>query len=290
MAIDVTCTCGKRFSVPEEHAGKKGRCPACGKVITVPSISTDDLDRIASESGLHNVLMEELEPPQLKPRIRPRGGVSRSRPPGRGAASTAPRRRGLEPRGRRSGPPPRRTGVRPSRSAPARRDTRGPSRYRDDDREERFSRYGARRKQSSNTPLIIGVAIGGAALVIILIVVLMSGGTPSGLEGRAAEFARLMEQMNVKAAFDFNEPGIADRSESDALSQQFAPVRNLILQAGVRLSIDYTIISQSGKRGVVEFQINATGPGGSNSKTKTVDWVYVDGDWYVDIPGHGAGN
>lgn len=34
--LTVTCPCGARFSVPLEMAGKKGRCPKCNSVFTVP--------------------------------------------------------------------------------------------------------------------------------------------------------------------------------------------------------------------------------------------------------------
>ena len=37
MPIQVACECGKRFAVADQHAGKKGKCPACGRVIQVPA-------------------------------------------------------------------------------------------------------------------------------------------------------------------------------------------------------------------------------------------------------------
>lgn len=37
MAILVRCSCGKSFSVKDEYAGKRGRCPSCQKVVTVPA-------------------------------------------------------------------------------------------------------------------------------------------------------------------------------------------------------------------------------------------------------------
>jgi len=45
--IDVKCwQCGKSFKVKSEFAGKKGKCPVCGKVITIsdPSKKEDSLD------------------------------------------------------------------------------------------------------------------------------------------------------------------------------------------------------------------------------------------------------
>ncbi|MBP7020452.1 MAG: hypothetical protein KBC30_01320 [Planctomycetes bacterium] len=36
--IRVTCSCGKILKVPPQYAGKKGRCPSCGKAFPIPSI------------------------------------------------------------------------------------------------------------------------------------------------------------------------------------------------------------------------------------------------------------
>ena len=35
--IEFSCSCGRQFSVPAQHAGKKGKCPSCGRTLTVPS-------------------------------------------------------------------------------------------------------------------------------------------------------------------------------------------------------------------------------------------------------------
>jgi predicted RNA-binding Zn-ribbon protein involved in translation (DUF1610 family) len=37
MTIQLTCSCGKRLRVPDNAAGKRAKCPACGKVGIVPS-------------------------------------------------------------------------------------------------------------------------------------------------------------------------------------------------------------------------------------------------------------
>lgn len=36
MPIEVVCQCGTRFRVPDERAGLKGRCFACGSIVAVP--------------------------------------------------------------------------------------------------------------------------------------------------------------------------------------------------------------------------------------------------------------
>jgi hypothetical protein len=34
--IRFTCSCGKRFKVPSEYAGKAGKCPRCKKRVRIP--------------------------------------------------------------------------------------------------------------------------------------------------------------------------------------------------------------------------------------------------------------
>ena len=41
MAIRLRCPCGKTLRAPENAAGRKGRCPVCGKVFTIPAMPAD---------------------------------------------------------------------------------------------------------------------------------------------------------------------------------------------------------------------------------------------------------
>jgi hypothetical protein len=36
MPIAVKCECGQLFRVPEQFAGKRGKCPVCARVVAVP--------------------------------------------------------------------------------------------------------------------------------------------------------------------------------------------------------------------------------------------------------------
>ena len=40
MAISVTCECGKQFKVRDELAGKRGKCAACGQVLSIPTLAS----------------------------------------------------------------------------------------------------------------------------------------------------------------------------------------------------------------------------------------------------------
>lgn len=39
MAIRFHCQCGQEMTVPDEHAGKRGKCPGCQEIINVPAVS-----------------------------------------------------------------------------------------------------------------------------------------------------------------------------------------------------------------------------------------------------------
>jgi len=47
----VNCNCGKELSVPDEHAGKRARCPACEEILLIP------------EATAAAVVMAEVAPP-----------------------------------------------------------------------------------------------------------------------------------------------------------------------------------------------------------------------------------
>jgi len=42
MPISFTCACGKALAFPDEHAGKRKRCPACRADLTVPAADGAD--------------------------------------------------------------------------------------------------------------------------------------------------------------------------------------------------------------------------------------------------------
>jgi hypothetical protein len=42
MALKVECTCGKTYQVPDDAAGKRLKCPACGQALLVPEAPTEE--------------------------------------------------------------------------------------------------------------------------------------------------------------------------------------------------------------------------------------------------------
>jgi hypothetical protein len=39
MAIPLTCACGRKLQIGEEHAGQQGACPACGRTLRIPTVN-----------------------------------------------------------------------------------------------------------------------------------------------------------------------------------------------------------------------------------------------------------
>lgn len=79
MTIAFDCGCGKAFRVPDEHAGKRTKCPACGAALTVPAppaSAEDDAFR----------LLEAAEAPERPARAAPPPAPSNWSAPSRPAA------------------------------------------------------------------------------------------------------------------------------------------------------------------------------------------------------------
>ena len=54
MAIQIDCTCGKKFAAPDKFRGKKVKCPSCQTPQVVPGKATaqdDDLSDLLDEVG-----------------------------------------------------------------------------------------------------------------------------------------------------------------------------------------------------------------------------------------------
>ncbi len=70
MPIDVTCTCGKSFGVPDHFAGKSGRCKACGARLIVPPAPDNRLaEAFAFLDGedLGGPSVQKVNPPSHEP-------------------------------------------------------------------------------------------------------------------------------------------------------------------------------------------------------------------------------
>jgi hypothetical protein len=70
MPILMTCVCGRRLQVPEEHAGQLGKCPSCDAVLTLPAVPppTEPVEVLEPET---------VEEPRKKKREDREGELSR---------------------------------------------------------------------------------------------------------------------------------------------------------------------------------------------------------------------
>ena len=59
MAITFSCQCGKQIKVADKFAGRRGKCPACGDVISIPHPEPDPI----SEDADADLIYEALSPP-----------------------------------------------------------------------------------------------------------------------------------------------------------------------------------------------------------------------------------
>lgn len=66
MPITFNCACGKTLRVPDEHAGRRAKCPACAAVVTVPA---------PEEEPILEVVENPPAPPTAAPGTRPYGKV-----------------------------------------------------------------------------------------------------------------------------------------------------------------------------------------------------------------------
>ena len=51
VPIMVTCSCGKQFQTKVENAGRRARCPECGKELIVPGVGVGASGDIAGDFG-----------------------------------------------------------------------------------------------------------------------------------------------------------------------------------------------------------------------------------------------
>lgn len=60
MPVEFACECGKRFSVRDEFAGKRTKCPACGAGLVVPELPKPETE--TDEDAAFRLLEEAPEP------------------------------------------------------------------------------------------------------------------------------------------------------------------------------------------------------------------------------------
>ena len=83
MAIKIICACGKKFAVKDELAGKKVKCPACQKVLSIPKPKVQEAS-LDDEWNLGDSAEEDFDDEPAEAPAKSRGGKSSA---SRGSAS-----------------------------------------------------------------------------------------------------------------------------------------------------------------------------------------------------------
>jgi hypothetical protein len=66
MPIAFACECGKPFTVADEYAGKRTKCPTCGAALTVP-LPESEPEQLSEEDKAFRALAEDPEPAARPP-------------------------------------------------------------------------------------------------------------------------------------------------------------------------------------------------------------------------------
>lgn len=69
MPITFDCACGKTLRVPDQHAGKRVKCPACNGVATVPAAEPEPMFEVVEDTA--QPLVSPPPPPKAPVRAKP---------------------------------------------------------------------------------------------------------------------------------------------------------------------------------------------------------------------------
>lgn len=86
MPISFECACGRAFSVGDEYAGKRAKCPRCGAPITVPSPAPEP-DALSDEDKAFQALEDA---PDTEPSSAPARAPAEEQSPRSGRPAPAP--------------------------------------------------------------------------------------------------------------------------------------------------------------------------------------------------------
>jgi hypothetical protein len=75
MSITANCSCGKKYQVKEDFAGKKFKCKDCGETVKVPAEQIDDLEDYEEDEEEEE---DDFDAPVRRPKKRSSSGRSKS--------------------------------------------------------------------------------------------------------------------------------------------------------------------------------------------------------------------
>jgi hypothetical protein len=102
MPIAFSCDCGKRFTVSDEYAGKRTKCPGCGSALTVPTPEAPGAPEVSKEESEEEKAYRALaEAPDEEPAPRTppvQSGSWAADPPRRVKVDAAPEEQPSKPK------------------------------------------------------------------------------------------------------------------------------------------------------------------------------------------------
>jgi hypothetical protein len=75
MSITANCSCGKKYQVKDDFAGKKFKCKDCGETVKVPAEQIDDLEDYEEDEEEEE---DDFDAPVRRPKKRSSSGRSKS--------------------------------------------------------------------------------------------------------------------------------------------------------------------------------------------------------------------
>jgi hypothetical protein len=244
MAIPVTCECGRKINLPDEYAGKKGKCPECGATIPIPA-------RPEPAPAKEPPKEESFPEPEAKP-----AGIPVKRKAAAGASPGAnPKFKGAAPRRR---PIHKRL-----------KDEGG------GEGEEGEGRFKARK---SRTNLII-IAGCGAAVIVLAILYYMFVYLPAAFERRLDAYVSIYLGDNLERALTgFVDPDKRTGTVGEAI-RSAANWRNQYIESRLKgkphLGLDWEIEKRKEKTAIIEIYVG-------NEQMVKEHWIKKGKEWYLD--------
>jgi hypothetical protein len=251
MAIPVTCECGREINLPDEYAGKKGKCPECGATIPIPA-NAKPAPAKEPPPGLEVKEPSEKEP---EPKAKPAGIPVKKKAAAGASPKASPKFKGAAPKRR-----------------PIHKRLQDEGGGEGEEGEARFKV----KKSMTNYIIIVGC---GTAVIVLVILYYMFVYLPAGLDRRLDAYVKIYLGENLeKALTGFVDPdkrtgtvGEAIRSAAEWRSKYV----DRRLKGASHLTLYWEFDKRKEKTAVVEMYIG-------NERMVKEHWIKKGNEWYLD--------
>ncbi|TET39299.1 MAG: hypothetical protein E3J72_00705 [Planctomycetota bacterium] len=271
MAIPVTCECGRKINLPDEYAGKKGKCPECGATIPIPAASEPAPVKEASEPAPVKEPPpepEEKEPPSElevdflpEPETKPAGIPVKKKAAVGALPKASPKFKGAPPKRR-----------------PIHKRLKDEGGGEGEEGERRFKV----KKSMTNYIIIVGCV---AAVIVIAMLYYMFIYLPAAFERRLDAYVRIYLGSNLENALTgFVDPDKHTTEVRDAI-RSAAKWRNQYIERRLKgkphLGLDWEIKDRKEKTAIKEetaiIEIYV-----GNERMVKEHWVKKGKEWYLN--------